>query len=466
MGPLYCVCGKKGCDMKAAAAKTSLLLSVLFLVVYSTTNWITAQRTDVGTWYFEWERAIPFVPLTIVPYLSIDLFFIVAPFLCRDRRELQTLAQRISFAVVVSGVCFLLLPLRFAFERPETSGWLGATFDAFQTLDRPYNLVPSLHITLGVILVVLYGTHTRGRVRFALNVWFGLIGFSTVLTYQHHVVDIAGGLLLGSLCCYLFREVPARPRVSSLRVGSYYALSAAAVLILAALSQPWGILLVWPGLALGIVALAYCGVGPGIFLKRGGRLAPWSRFVLGPVLFGQYLSLVYYRRRGRPWDVVVPGLMIGRKLNKAEAVAALGHGVTAVLDLTAEFSEAAPFLATTYHNLPILDLAAPTPHQLREAVTFISEQSVNGTVYVHCKIGYSRSAAVVGAYLLATGLVATAAEAVHLLRKSRPLMVVRPEAWNALRAFAQSRNRSPANSGLRSGPHRQLLASSEASQPT
>ena len=60
---------------RAKAFAASVGLSVLFLIVYGWCNWITAQRHDVGTLYFEWERFIPFVPLMIVPYMSIDLFF-------------------------------------------------------------------------------------------------------------------------------------------------------------------------------------------------------------------------------------------------------------------------------------------------------------------------------------------------------------------------------------------------------
>jgi membrane-associated phospholipid phosphatase len=37
-------------------------------------------------------------------------------------------------------------------------------------------------------------------------VWFVLIGFSTLLTYQHHFVDIVGGFVLAAICFYLFRE--------------------------------------------------------------------------------------------------------------------------------------------------------------------------------------------------------------------------------------------------------------------
>ena len=128
--------------------------------------------------------------------------------------------------------------------------------------------------------------------------------------------------------------------------------------------------------------------------------------------------------------------MIGRTLTEAEAAEAVKQGVTAVLDLTAEFSEAAAFRDTRYRNLPILDLTAPTQDQLHEAAAFIAEESANGTVYVHCKIGYSRSAAVVGAYLLASGQAATIDEAVEILREARPSIVIRPEVMEALHAFA------------------------------
>jgi len=61
---------------------------------------------------------------------------------------------------------------------------------------------------------------------------------------------------------------------------------------------------------------------------------------------------------------VTPGVWIGRKLNDREAANAVRQGVTAVLDLTAEFSEAKPFLALRYLNIPILDLTAPMQKRL------------------------------------------------------------------------------------------------------
>src|SRR5260370_1334323 len=91
--------------LRAKALAASVGLSILFVAVYGWCNWITSQRNDVGTLYFGWERSIPFVPLMIVPYLSIDLFFVAAPFFCRNERELAVFSKRIVAAIIVAGTC-------------------------------------------------------------------------------------------------------------------------------------------------------------------------------------------------------------------------------------------------------------------------------------------------------------------------------------------------------------------------
>ena len=419
------------------AARTSALLSLLFLVIYGTCNWLSSQRNDVGSLYFEWERHIPFVPWMIAPYMSINLFFVGAPFLCHDRAELRTLSRRIIFAIVVAGICFLLFPFRFAFERPHAEGWLGVVFDWFRSMDQPYNLLPSLHIALRTILAAIYVRHTKGLLRLACNIWFSLIGLSTLLTYQHHLLDVVGGFVLAACCFYFIRESPTRlPVVSTPGLGYYYLFAAVLLAAFALWLRPWGVLLFWPVLSLLIVASGYFGIGPGIYRKTAGRLPLSTRCVLGPVIFGQWLSLLYYQRQCRPWDEVVPGVWIGRKLNDREANEAVRRGVTAVLDLTAEFSEAKPFLATRYLNVPILDLTAPAQEQLHRMAAFIGERSAAGIVYVHCKIGYSRSAAAAGAFLLATNRVSNVEDVLAALRRVRPSIVVRPEVIAALTEFS------------------------------
>ncbi len=428
---------------KRVALATSAGLSLLFIVVYGGCNWITAQRSDVGTWYYQWERFIPFVPVMIVPYMSIDLFFVASPFLCGRRSELRTLARRIAFAILVAGVGFLLMPLTMAVPRPQPGGWTGAIFQFLHGFDQPNNLFPSLHITLCLILADIYFRHTKGIVRAAFCVWFVLIGISTLVTWQHHFVDIVGGFVLAVICFYLFREGDTRSAGSpNHRVGLYYAVGTLVAVGVAWLGWPWTGICHWPALGLALIAAGYWGLGPGIYRKEKGRLPLSARLVFAPCLLGQQLSLFHYRRQCAAWNVVTPNLWISAKLNRREAQKARELGLTAVLDLTAEFCEVAALRSLDYKNIALLDLTAPTPEQLRDAVAFISQRTDAGVVCVHCKVGYSRSAAVVGAYLLATDRADSVGQAVDLLRSARPTIVVRPEALGALETYHRAMPKS------------------------
>jgi protein-tyrosine phosphatase len=421
---------------RSKAFVVSAQLSALFLIVYGGCNLVTAHRANVGTLYFEWERNIPFVPFFILPYMSIDFFFVVAPFLCRTDLELSVIAKRIAAAIIVAGICFLAFPLRFAFSPPHADGWLGALFDWFRGLDAPYNLLPSLHAALTLILLDIYFRHTRGFVRIATMTWFVLIALSPVLTYQHHLIDIVGGFVLAGYCFYFFRESTlALPVVVNRRIGSYYVAGAAVLVLIGAILWPWGALLLWPTIALGTVAIGYFGAGPIVFRKTDGKLPLSTRFVLAPYLLGQYLSLLYYRRQCRSWDRVTPQIWIGSKLGCRSANNALRAGVASVLDLSPEFSEAKPFRKIHYKNIPVLDLTAPTQAQLVEMSKFIGDYSRKEPVYVHCKIGYSRSAAAVAAYLIMSDEVDTAEEAFAMIRRVRPSVVIRYEVVSALSEF-------------------------------
>ncbi len=56
-------------DGLAAAAET------FFLFDLRAANQFTATRSDVGSVAASWERAIPCIPLTIVPYWSLVLLY-------------------------------------------------------------------------------------------------------------------------------------------------------------------------------------------------------------------------------------------------------------------------------------------------------------------------------------------------------------------------------------------------------
>ena len=425
------------------AAVVSAGLSILFVAVYGGCNWITSRRVHVSSFYFKWEHMFPFVPLMIPAYMSLDLFFIGAFFLCRTNEELRVYSKRIAAAILIAGSCFLLFPLRFAFPRPEASGVLGVAFDWFRDIDAPYNLLPSLHAALLLLVGSIYLRPLRGNIRIASLCWFILIGVSPLLTYQHHLIDILAGFVLAAYCFYFFSNRLVRRQVTNnYRVGLYYAAGAVMLVIVTLVFHTWTMLLWWPAIALTIVSSSYFGGGPGVYRKIDGRL-PWSaRLVLAPCLVGQYLSLVYYRRKCRPWDAVTEKIWIGGRLTRAQANEALRSGVTAVLDLTAEFSEPRVLRAVSYRNIPVVDLTTPTQSQLLDIARFIADRNREGIVYVHCKIGFSRSAAAIAAYLIMSGHASGAREAFAIIRRARPSIVIRPEVVAALDQFESCHQRA------------------------
>ena len=181
-------------------------LTTVFAVLYRWSTHDTDGRGDVGRGVFGWERAIPFIDWTVLPYLSICVFFVASFFLCRDKAALDRHSLRLLLALGISLLCYALLPLRFNFERPATTGALGLLFDGLSAFDMPYNRAPSLHISVLVLLWVRYAPFVRGALRLALQGWFVLIGVSVLTTYQHHVIDVPAGLAVGLLCVALVRE--------------------------------------------------------------------------------------------------------------------------------------------------------------------------------------------------------------------------------------------------------------------
>jgi protein-tyrosine phosphatase len=57
---------------------------------------------------------------------------------------------------------------------------------------------------------------------------------------------------------------------------------------------------------------------------------------------------------------------------------------------------------------------------------------------VHCKAGYSRSAALVAAWLLTTARATTLDDATEMIRAARPNVVIRPEIRDAFQRWQRS----------------------------
>jgi hypothetical protein len=173
--------------------------TLVFGALYNGCNQLTQGRSGIGNGVFGWEHATPFVPWTIVPYLSIVGFFALSFLVGRERRALDRHLAALAIDLVLSVLCWLLVPLRFAFERPPVDDWTAPLFALLAATDLPYNRAPSLHIGVLIVLWARFAPGVSGGWALCLHGWFALIAASVLTTYQHHVLDVPAGALLGAM---------------------------------------------------------------------------------------------------------------------------------------------------------------------------------------------------------------------------------------------------------------------------
>lgn len=190
---------------KRAAGWLAVLVP-LFFASYDLANWLADRRHVVSTVASAWDSAIPFVPWTVVPYLSLDVLYCVSLFCCTTRFELDRHVYRLLIAEAVCIAFFIAFPLRFSFVRPQTHGLDAALYTLLDWFDRPYNQAPSLHIANTVIVWTCFSRHALPGWRWVVHVWMALIAISVLTTYQHHLVDVATGLAVGIATVYAIQS--------------------------------------------------------------------------------------------------------------------------------------------------------------------------------------------------------------------------------------------------------------------
>ncbi|UVJ42928.1 phosphatase PAP2/dual specificity phosphatase family protein [Pseudomonas sp. LS1212] len=418
-----------------------LLLAPFFFASYGFATWYTARRPEVPSLVFGWETQIPFWAWTIVPYWSIDLLYGFSLLLCLTRLELNRHALRLLSAQLIAVSCFLLWPLRFTFERPEMSGVFGWLFAVLAGFDKPFNQAPSLHIALLVVLWVCYSRHSQGFWHALVHLWFALIGVSVLTTWQHHFIDLPTGVLAGWFCVWLWPDDRPGPLLCGrlardpkrLRLALYYGLGTMLCSLPAfALGGGW-LWLLWPGVALAMVAFNYLYFGASGFQKQAdGRLSAAVTWLLAPYLATAWLNSRFWTRRKPQPDQVCTDVWLGPILTRRTLRAS---PFKAVVDLCAELPLDAR--GYPYRSIALLDLCAPSAESCLQAAEAIETLRTEGSLLVCCALGYSRSATAVVAWLLHSGRAASVEQAIALVAAARPGIVLRQAHHQALEAMLQ-----------------------------
>ena len=94
-----------------------------------------------------------------------------------------------------------MFPAEIGYVPVTTEDWLVVR-RLTPILTGRYNLAPSLHVALMIIIMHALWPHLHRRGRGLILAWGVVLPLSTLFTHQHHVLDVATGLLLGFLVCF------------------------------------------------------------------------------------------------------------------------------------------------------------------------------------------------------------------------------------------------------------------------
>lgn len=177
---------------------SAALLGVFCLATYGACNTIAVWRQPERCLAMAWEYQIPRINWTVVPYWFLDIMVVAAPIIAQRYDEWRTLIRRMVLAFLIACVVFLVFPCRCGYERSIPDDWTAWMFRLLHATDHPYNQAPSLHVCEAIFTApVLLARFNSRIIRATIVAWFALGALATLLTWQHHLVDVITGAMLG-----------------------------------------------------------------------------------------------------------------------------------------------------------------------------------------------------------------------------------------------------------------------------
>lgn len=197
-------------DWRSKLAVGSINLVVWFV------GYFTLNRHPFETYWTVPETALdalPFVPWTIIPYLSSWLFSAIGIFALPSGQYAWrflgsvVVAYAISFATFASWPTRLDPSMRAEADPSAMSPWFAILFEWVHAADGPFTCFPSLHVTNCVLVLLAHWGTPRAP---WMSVWASAIALSTMTTRQHVAVDVLSGIAVGALGVWVARRVAMR----------------------------------------------------------------------------------------------------------------------------------------------------------------------------------------------------------------------------------------------------------------
>ena len=395
-----------------------LYLGIVFFLLYGSVNQYALIIQTNTSFFMNWEKSIPFIESFIIPYMSSDILFVIAFLLHQTRISLKVLALRSFTSIVVSVLVFAVFPLKFSFEKPIVDNFL---FEILE-IDLPYNQMPSLHVSLAVILWFSMKNNIQSKlIKIVLFIWLVLVVLSTLLVYQHHFIDVPTGFLLGILIVYLINEKKetyftksfTSPR--NIKIALYYLFFSIVFMVLSFKLN--SLICLYLFLSIFFLSAIYAFGLNDLLVTKNAKANIFQKILFLPYFVGSHLSWIYYKKKIPFISNYNENIYFGRQADKIEYKKLKKIGITKIINLSPELQFNQTDIYQKRYNF--LDLTIQAPENILEVIKEIEKSE--DKIYVHCKLGMARTILVISAYMLYQGK--SFNDIADFLEEKRPLYV-------------------------------------------
>ncbi|GAA3508053.1 phosphatase PAP2/dual specificity phosphatase family protein [Aquimarina addita] len=422
--------------------KAALITSLFFGVIYNFAAWYSSTLSYVPSFVFSIEKYIPFLPWTIIPYMTSGIFFSTIFFFCKKEEQLITLSKRLLFVILVAGIFYFLVPLKFSLVKPETNNlWFQFLFDFIKNVDSPYNQAPSLHISFAFVFWTVFRDFKK-KWRILIAFWLILLGLSTLTTYQHHVIDMVTAAILAQFTLIIFPIHQNNFQLRNFHIANYYFLGGWITILLSLLLTEFinglCIILLWPSLVIFLVGYYYQKNHVHFLKDRSGNIAWFKKIFYFPYIM-IYWFFWKFLRKNKETIEILPKIYISSKLDKEEIQNFNFNQNTVVYDFSAELEEHTGIKENSkYFCVPILDIGAFDSVNVRKIVLGISgnyeQLPPEGRILIHCTMGFTRST-FIGILVVKNILSLSTEEAVTKVESAHKHAVIPNYLQNFLKTF-------------------------------
>ncbi len=175
----------------------------LFFLLYSAIGYLLVghivlfpYQTIPITWV---DEALPYLPWTVLVYISYYLLMVLPLLCCQDERLLQKLFTACLWIPPVSWLFFVFWPVSiYNYDLSPYQDFITRYIYWFLAtqLDVPNNTFPSMHVSLALVGALTYLWHKRYLAGSLFLMWGLVVAVSTLTAKRHFFWDVVGGVVL------------------------------------------------------------------------------------------------------------------------------------------------------------------------------------------------------------------------------------------------------------------------------